>query len=159
MNRLGMLLASLLLAPAAQAGLFGQDAQRQEIEVAAPEAFDVNAAVSFEMPGDQRLTYAVVPQTLQIGEDGLLRYVLVATSNGGGQNVLFEALDCKRSEHKTLARWSSYQKQWTPTKNPTWVSVSEARSNASQVLANGIFCHNGLNLGTREQMLRELERQ
>ncbi len=159
MKRLLTTVAATLLVASSQAGLLGQDAPRQEIDVEPPGQFDLNTAEAFEMPGDQRLRYAVVPETLQIGDDGLLRYVLVATSSGGGQNVLFEALDCKRGEHKTLARWSSYQKRWTPVQTPNWEALSEARSVASQVLANGIFCHNNLVLGSREQMLRELKRQ
>jgi hypothetical protein len=160
MMRQSLLAAALALALSpAQAGLFGQDPPRQELEVTPPASFDVASAEAFEMPGDQRLRYAVVPDSLQVGEDGLLRYVLVATSSGGGQNILFEALDCTRGEHKTLARWSSHQQQWREVKSPRWVNVDEARSAASAVLSQGIFCADGRVLGSREAMLRELQRQ
>lgn len=160
MMRPALMALSLVLGwSSAHAGWLGQDAPRQELDLPPPPSFDVATAEPFEMPGDQRLRYAVVPDTLQVGEDGLLRYVLVATSAGGGQNILFEALDCARSEHKTLARWSSYQRQWLVVKSPRWVNVDDARSAASAVLTQGVFCLDRNVLGPRDALLRELKRQ
>lgn len=150
---------SCLCMASGHAALLGADAPRQEIDVAPPASADVAQAIAFELPGDQRLRYGVIPSSIQLGDDGLVRYVLVATSRSGGQNILFEALDCKRGESKTLARWSAYQSSWRALATPRWVDINDARNAASRVLYGGVFCLNGLNQPSVEAMRRELQGQ
>lgn len=160
-RRLVMALAALSMGICglSHGGVFGDGPQRQELDVAPPASLDFDSAEPFEMPGDQRLEFAVIASSINVHEDGLIRYVLVATSPSGGQNVLFETLDCKRQESKTTSRWSPHTQQWTPVDQARWIGLKASRNSANRVLAQGIFCLNGLNRSSVAVMRQELKRQ
>jgi len=130
-----------------------------ELPVAPPLTFDLAQAEPFEVGGQNRLQYAVIPDTLSIEADGIVRYVMVVTSGSGAQNVVFDALRCTSDESKTLARWSPSQKQWIANERSAWSDVNDLKNRATLVSARGVLCLNRLNLGSRDEMLRELQRQ
>ncbi|MGD2139608.1 MAG: CNP1-like family protein [Burkholderiales bacterium] len=67
-------------------------------------------------------TFWIDAKSISIGDDGVVRYTLVARSSSGADNVSFEGMLCKKSEYKTYAI-GSIDKTWVPVANPTWKPV------------------------------------
>ena len=114
----GML--GLSLSAAAQ---FNPDAMDwKEGEVPPAPAFDAGKLLVFDVSTGSSLVYGVDPATLRIGNDGIVRYVVVATSRTGARNVLYEGIRCSSGEFKTYARHSA-EGGWRPVDKPEWRSM------------------------------------
>lgn len=110
----------LSLSAAAQ---FNPDAMDwKEGEVQAAPAFDPGKLLVFDVSTGSSLVYGVDPATLRIGNDGIVRYVVVATSRTGVRNVLYEGIRCSSGEFKTYARHSA-ESGWRPVDKPEWRSM------------------------------------
>jgi hypothetical protein len=107
----------------AGAQILGDNADWKESEVPAPPAFDVSKLVTFEVSAGSSLVYGVDPASIRITpSDGVVRYVMVATSASGARNVMYEGLRCSSAEFKTYARYSA-DGRWSPVSNPEWRSL------------------------------------
>ena len=92
----------------------------KESDAPPPPAFDVGKLVSVEVSPNSSMVYGVDPASIRITQsDGLVRYVMVATSASGVRNVMYEGIRCATGEFKTYARYSSDGK-WTSVSNPEW---------------------------------------
>jgi hypothetical protein len=87
-----------------------------------PPAFDVAKLLPFEVSAASSLVYGVDPATLSIADDGIVRYVMVATSASGVRNVFYEGLRCSSGEFKTYARYTP-EGTWIKVTRPEWRSV------------------------------------
>ena len=87
-----------------------------------PPAFDVAKLLTFEVSAASSLVYGVDPATLSIADDGIVRYVMVATSASGVRNVFYEGLRCSSGEFKTYARYTP-EGTWIKVTRPEWRSV------------------------------------
>ncbi|GAB3476136.1 CNP1-like family protein [Polaromonas eurypsychrophila] len=94
----------------------------KEEAVAPPPAFDTGKLLTFDVSQASSLTYGVDPATLRISKDGVLSYVMVATSASGARNILYEGLRCVTGEVKTYARYSP-SGAWTLAAQPEWRSL------------------------------------
>ena len=114
-----------------------------ETEVPPPPAFDVNKLVSFEVAANSTLSYGIDPATLQISpKDGLIRYVMVASSPTGARTVLYEGIRCATGEFKTYARYAADDK-WIAATDPQWKSMYQnAPSKHPLRLAQAGACDN-----------------
>lgn len=93
-----------------------------ETQVPPPPAFDMRKLVAVDVPGSA-LAYGVDPASIQISKkDGIVRYVMVATSTSGARNVMYEGLRCSTGEFKTYARYSP-EGEWKPVSDAQWKSV------------------------------------
>ena len=121
-SRCGVSLA-LCAATALHAQILQGDAPWAESEVPNPPAFDVGKLVTFDVPTSPGLVYGVDPAAIQISrKDGVVRYVVVATSPSGARNVMYEGLRCATGEFKTYARYSP-DGQWKPATGSEWRTV------------------------------------
>ena len=94
----------------------------KEGEVPPAPAFDAGKLLVFDVSTSSSLVYGVDPATLRIGNDGIVRYVVVATSRTGTRNVMYEGIRCSSGEFKTYARHSA-EGGWRPVDKPEWRSV------------------------------------
>ena len=95
----------------------------KESDAPPPPAFDVDKLVSVDVSPNSSLVYGVDPASISITQsDGLVRYVMVATSASGVRNVMYEGIRCATGEFKTYARYSTDRK-WTPVSTPEWRSM------------------------------------
>ena len=114
---------ALFAVTSAYAQILKDDAQWAESDVPNPPAFDVGKLVTFDVPTSPGLVYGVDPAAIQISrEDGVVRYVVVATSPSGARNVMYEGLRCATGEFKTYARYSP-DGQWKAAPNAEWRTV------------------------------------
>ena len=111
------------LSGTAQAGIAIDEPDWKESEVPAPPAFDVGKLVTFEVSAGSSLVFGVDPAAIRISNsDGVVRYVMVATSASGARNVMYEGLRCSTGEFKTYARYSA-DGRWSAVSNPEWHSL------------------------------------
>ena len=109
----------MLVAGSAAAQLIDQDPDWKEVDVPAPPAFKTDRLIALEMPRHISLKLGVDPETLRITSDGIVRYVMVATSPSGNVNATYEGIRCLTAEVKTYARYGATGK-WSPVVDPQW---------------------------------------
>ena len=87
--------------------------------------------------------YGVDPASISITQsDGVVRYVMVATSASGARNVMYEGIRCSTGEFKTYARYSADGK-WNLVSDPQWRSMfGNMPSKHSLRLAKAGACDN-----------------
>lgn len=85
----------------------------------APPAYHTSGLVALDMGPDQALKFGVDPSTLTISKDGIVRYVMVASSTAGAINVMYEGIRCSTGEFTTYAR-ASMAGSWETVPDPTW---------------------------------------
>ena len=129
----------------------------KEGEVPLPPAFDVGKLMVFDVSAGSSLVYGVDPATLRIGKDGIVRYVMVATSRSGARNVLYEGIRCSSGEFKTYARYSA-EGVWRPVDNPEWRSMfGNMPSRHAVQFARTAACSNSAPTSSVEEIVRRLK--
>ena len=115
----GASLSLLGWSPGAQAQLQNPDAEPwQEAQTAPPAVFSTDQLQAFEVSKDAALSYGIDPKTLTVGNDGVVRYVLVARSAKGALNVLYQGIRCQTAQVKTYGRWNN-QSSWNTSPRAT----------------------------------------
>ncbi len=77
----------------------------EETEVKLPERFSADRLIEFTVSSGSELRFGIDPQTLTVGSDRVVRYVLVARSPSGVTNVLYQGLRCEAGQFRTYAIW------------------------------------------------------
>lgn len=95
-----------------------------EAPVPPAPAFSKNALLPIDMPPHVSLKVGIDPSTIAVGDDGVVRYVVVMTNNSGSVNAAYEGIRCTTDEVKTYARWSS-SGNWSPVSDPQWKAVND----------------------------------
>ncbi|WP_332775072.1 CNP1-like family protein [Polaromonas sp.] len=152
------LVVVLGLACAAWAQRAADDPDWKESEVPPPPAFDVSRLVTFETSPNSSLVFAVDPATLHINQvDGVLRYVMVATSATGVRNISYEGIRCVTGEFKTYARYSP-SGQWNKVANPQWRSVFDPMPSQHALrFAKAGACDNSARASSVEAIVQQLK--
>nr|WP_145545167.1 CNP1-like family protein [Variovorax boronicumulans] len=95
-----------------------------ENEAPPAPAFDMSKLVDVTVDAQGSLRYGIDPSTLQIGKDGVVRYVMVARSNSGAMTAMYEGVRCNTGEYKLYARYNV--EKWTPVDKSEWKSLWES---------------------------------
>ncbi|HSI53690.1 MAG TPA: CNP1-like family protein [Ramlibacter sp.] len=153
LDRLAGLLFALC-ACCAQAQLMPIDPDWKEVEAPPPPALDTNRLIRIDVERSA-LDFGVAPASIAVGDDGIVRYVVVATSKTGAVNAMYEAVRCRTGEVKTYARHHPGS-GWAIAKDPQWQALHDNRSRHSLVIARtGACLGHGVN-GTPAQIIRAL---
>ncbi|RYY94936.1 MAG: hypothetical protein EOO24_23785 [Comamonadaceae bacterium] len=150
---LALLLAGM--AGAASAQLTELDPDWKEAQVPPPPALRTGGLIEVEMPRSS-LRFGVDPASFSIGADGIVRYVVVATSTTGTVNAMYEGIRCSTGEVKVYARHNP-DSGWVATKNADWVPLNLTRNShhSLQVARNGACIGHGPNRSP-ENIVRDL---
>jgi hypothetical protein len=132
------LLALLLTAGAAQAQLVDTDPDWKESEVPPPPALRIEGLIPLEIPRSS-LRYGVDPQSIALGSDRIVRYVVVATGSGGAVNGLYEGLRCRTGEVKVYARYLPGA-GWSRVQDAEWRPIRQPQSRHSLAIARNGAC-------------------
>ncbi|HSN33061.1 MAG TPA: CNP1-like family protein [Ideonella sp.] len=95
-----------------------------EEEPALPPYPDGANLIGVDLPGAGDFRFFVDGATLVAGRDGIIRYVLVARSPDGAQNVSFEGLRCASADQRVYAlgradrSWVPAQGEWRRLPRP-----------------------------------------
>ncbi len=117
-----------------------QEAQSwQENRVTLPPYPKSANLVEFDVGAGPEFHFLVDAASLSVGSDGVVRYVLVARSLQGAQNVSFEGLRCKDGEYKIYATGSG-DGTWVKAPLSRWRPVEQRAGSWHRTLANDYFC-------------------
>jgi hypothetical protein len=137
---------ALLLLGVAQAD-FEEDyetKQWQEIEVRLPAAPSDASLQSFYVSAATDNKFFIDLATLSIGSDGVVRYVLVIQTPGGGRNVTFEGMRCETRENRIYAS-GRRDGTWSKSRNNDWSRVRDVYANRHHAaLFLEYFCPSGV---------------
>lgn len=131
----------------------------RENALGAPPAFDPARLIAVDAPRGSTLNFGVDPQTITVGTDGVVRYVVVASSRQGANTALFEGIRCGNGEFRTYARRNKGEADWSLVDNVEWQPLS-GTGMAAHVLAiarAGICTGRAPNTPV-DQMVRDLRR-
>jgi hypothetical protein len=105
-----------------------------------------------------RNRFYVDGSTLQVGEDGVVRYVLVIRTPSGASNVTFEGIRCDTGEVKLYAS-GRLDGQWGKVRSPVWRPIENKVFNPHHgVLNREYFCPVGAAIKTRDEGVSALRR-
>lgn len=148
-------LAVALAAGTAHAQLVPPDPDWKEADAPAPPTLRTDHLVALEMPGSA-LRFGVDPASIQIGNDGIVRYVVVATSSSGAVNGFYEGIHCSTGEVKVYARHVP-QRGWVQPQDSPWRSLQETRAAAhSLAIARNGACVGASPNQSAGQIVRDL---
>lgn len=120
--------------------------QFQELQDVAPPAFPADATLLQVDVGPAATNkYFIDGATLSLGDDGVVRYVLVVKTSGGATNVSFEGMHCATRSWKHYATGRS-DKTWTVSRaaRREWRPVENKPTNPHHaVLSRTFFCPQG----------------
>lgn len=135
---------------AASAGNGPDNVDWQEVQVAPPPAFSADRTIALAMPANVSLQIGVDPDTIVVGEDGVVRYVIVMRNSTGSILAVYEGIRCATDEVKTYARLSSAG-EWLLQSNPVWKAVNDNMpSHHAQAFARQGGCQNRLVVSKQE---------
>ena len=131
----------------------------RENDVALPEGLSRARLVSFDVGVGSELSYSLDAGSLAVGSDGVVRYVVLASSRSGAENALFEGLRCETGEATTYARWNSSEQRWVAVTPNSWRILSGiATSRVALRLAQTALCEGRAPNAPVARMLADLQR-
>jgi hypothetical protein len=95
--------------------------------------------VEFGVDAGPDFHFLIDASSLSVGSDGVVRYVLVARSPAGAENVSFEGLRCRDGDYKIYATGSA-NRSWLSVPKPRWRPVEQGAGSWHKTLANDYFC-------------------
>jgi CNP1-like family len=121
-----------------------------EETVSAPPPYSIDHLIAIDMPPYVSIKVGVDPDTIAVGGDGVVRYVIVMRNATGNVTAVFEGIRCVTLEVKTYARLSA-SGTWSMAENPTWKAVNDnLPSRHAQAFARQGACLNRLATSKRE---------
>jgi hypothetical protein len=156
-RRLALLACTVLCRSAAWAQLAPVDPDWKEQDAPIPPAFDLQRLVPFEVSPNSPLRWGFDPETMQIGKDSIVRYVVVAQSPSGALNAIYEAVRCSTGEVKTYARHNK-DSGWSIAKDPQWRPMQGQVSSHSLRLANQGVCTGAAPASSVREVVKSVRR-
>ncbi len=109
--------------------VFAQPAETLEIDprdepVPPPPTYSKDKLLALDMPQFMSLKFGIDPASISISPARTVRYVMVATSVSGANNVMYEGLRCESGEFVTYARQLSDGK-WNVLQTPQWRPLTD----------------------------------
>lgn len=132
---------SLLVPSVALAQLFSEpDKNWVEEEVVFPPPPKAESLREFFVTASSPNTFLIDESSLEVGADGVVRFILVVRTKGGAENVSFEGIRCTTSERRIYAHGRP-DGEWVAAKRATWERLRASSYNMPHaVLAVQHFC-------------------
>lgn len=133
------------------------DPDWKEMDVPSPAPLRLNRLMPIELP-ESTLRFGVDPASVALTSDGIVRYVVVATSSSGAVNAFYEGIRCSTGEGRVYARHNP-DSGWVPLKDGQWRSLYETRpSRHSLAIARTGACIGRAPNQSAAQIVRDLGR-
>lgn len=120
-----------------------------------PPSFSTKNLLAIDVPPYMSSKVGVDPDTLVVGNDGVVRYVMVMSNASGNVSAVYEGLRCATNEVKTYARFGS-NATWSAVQNPVWKEVSAGPAKLAQLFARQAACINYV-AGTKVEIVTALK--
>ncbi len=116
----------------------------QEIELVLPAAPEAKSMHSFYVSAAASNSFSVDLSSLSVGEDGVVRYVLLVETPGGARNVTFEGMRCETRERRIYAS-GRRDGAWSKSRNNAWERIRDIAPNRQHAaLFLDYFCPGGV---------------
>ena len=103
--------------------------------------------------GPTPFAFFVDRSSVKVGEDGVVRYTLVARSSSGATNVSYEGIRCATYASRAYA-FGEADGTWSRARNTQWTPIDRLASGPQTALANDFFCPDRGPVRTTEEALR-----
>jgi hypothetical protein len=104
------------------------------------------------------LTFAVDKNSISVGDDGVVRYTVVATSTSGARNVNYEGIRCDTYEWRRYASFDDAGTGWDRGSAFEFRRIENGELNAYQAaLYQDYFCASKLPVGTAKQIVSNIQ--
>jgi hypothetical protein len=121
-----------------------------EEQVAPPPAFSTEHLIMLDMPQQVTVKVGVDPETIVVGGDGVVRYVIVMRNTSGSTSAVYEGIRCVSDEVKTYARLNSAG-EWKMVTTQDWFPLNDSmRSQHAKTFARQGGCQNRLATSKQE---------
>lgn len=155
-----MLLASATAGALAQSrfeeDFNAEDKPWQELALQLPAAPQPEDLLPFEVSATATQAFAIDAKSLTIGEDGIIRYTLVAASPAGARNISYEGIRCETFEKKLYAIGQA-DGSWSRSRRHQWERIVRNAANRQHaVLAIDYFCDASSIAGNAKQILERI---
>ena len=112
-----------------------------ESKVTLPPAPKAEDLIKFDAgPTRRSFEHFVDGAALSLGEDGVIRYTLVITSDAGARNVTYEGMRCKPAERKVYA-YGRRDGAWSTARDQEWHEIDKSTGEGPLfILYNDFFC-------------------
>ena len=104
----------------------------QEADAPAPPPLRTSGLIGIDVAGTS-LHFGVDPASIAVGQDGVVRYVVVATSNTGAVNGLYEGIRCEAGDVKVYARYNP-DSGWVRAQGSDWVPLNATPDQIARAL-------------------------
>jgi hypothetical protein len=122
--------------------------QWQEIELLLPAAPKQEAMQPFYVSAASSNRFSVDRSSLNIGSDGVVRYVLQVDTPGGARNITFEGMRCETRERRIYAS-GRLDGRWSKARNSAWERIRDIPPNRQHAaLFLDYFCPGGVIAGS-----------
>lgn len=118
---------------------------------------DLNKLIPLTVQISIDYQHAVDPESITIGDDGVLRFTLVSLSSAGARNVTHEGIRCETNERKLYAIGRD-DKSWSKPRESEWQSLDFVKQfYAQRELAKNLLCPDKQIIKSREEAIRVLK--
>lgn len=112
-----------------------------EIAIQLPPAPKPENLLPFYVSPTATQQFAIDASSLTVGADGVIRYVLVATSQAGAKNVSYEGIRCQSYERKLYA-FGRPDGSWSRSRKDEWERIAgNAANRYHAALFKDYFCN------------------
>ncbi len=115
----------------------------QEEKYKLPAAPDMDKLIPFEVNVSNANRFLVDPDSVSVGNDGVVRFTVVIESSGGARTVNYEGLRCKTRERRLYA-FGQKDGTWIESQGSSWILMQKQQHKMHNaypaVLAYEYFC-------------------
>ncbi|MDB5729586.1 MAG: hypothetical protein JWQ00_2791 [Noviherbaspirillum sp.] len=131
----------------------------QEIAVQLPGAPMPENLLGFYVSPMATQSFAIDAKSLTVGSDGVVRYILVATSREGATNISYEGIRCESFEKKLYA-FGRPDGSWSRSRRDQWERIFENSANRHHAaLAKDYFCRGKVVDGKADDIVQRIRSQ
>jgi hypothetical protein len=98
--------------------------------------------LEFNVAAVTNFRFFIDASSLSVGSDGVVRYVLVARSPSGAQNVSYEGIRCKGTSYRLYAT-GRRDGTWTRARDDSWHPIGHEPTDWRRALNDDYFCPRG----------------
>lgn len=128
----------------------------KEIEAKIPAYPRPENLIPFEAARASGHRFFVDAQSLSLGEDGVMRYVLVIKTAGGATNVTFEGIRCDMRQQKYYAIGQA-NGGWTRARDSRWRRIGGQEQSQHGALYDEYFCSDSNRPATPQRAIQLLK--
>ena len=135
------------------------DALKAESPVVLPVPAQKNNLLSFYVSPTTTLEFAIDAKSVSVTEEGIVRFVLIVTSQSGASNISYEGIRCSTGERKLYAVGQT-NGSWRTARRDVWETIIDRGINRQHAaLAKDYFCETGMVAGKAEVIVDRLRKK